>query len=283
MIFRFIAARKAEHSIKTVCLVLGVSRSGFTPGRRGCRPLGPVKTSDCLSASARSAPRTSRVRIAAHPRRARALRRRADRSRASGAPHTSGPHQRLAAQEVCWHRSRSQCAVIGSRDPASERSVISWACAAVSVGSPCRIPGATALARAASRAPNRAAVLRPQACRSRLAPGPCTRSPACAPSSHNGTGEGVVSSAPIDSRRGCAGARLAILVFSLAIAVFGLSATHSSPSRQRPTHEPRSSSPHAQPARSNVGVVRLRPWSSFRRASHPGRVRDAAGLHFRCW
>ena len=29
MIFRFIAARKAEHSIKTMCRVLGVSRSGF--------------------------------------------------------------------------------------------------------------------------------------------------------------------------------------------------------------------------------------------------------------
>ena len=29
MIFGFIAARKAEHSIKTMCRVLGVSRSGF--------------------------------------------------------------------------------------------------------------------------------------------------------------------------------------------------------------------------------------------------------------
>ena len=29
MIFRFIAAKKAEHSIKTMCRVLGVSRSGF--------------------------------------------------------------------------------------------------------------------------------------------------------------------------------------------------------------------------------------------------------------
>jgi putative transposase len=29
VIFRFIAARKAEHSIKTMCRVLGVSRSGF--------------------------------------------------------------------------------------------------------------------------------------------------------------------------------------------------------------------------------------------------------------
>ena len=29
MIFRFVAAKKAEHSIKTMCRVLGVSRSGF--------------------------------------------------------------------------------------------------------------------------------------------------------------------------------------------------------------------------------------------------------------
>jgi putative transposase len=29
VIFRFIAARKAEHSIETLCRVLGVSRSGF--------------------------------------------------------------------------------------------------------------------------------------------------------------------------------------------------------------------------------------------------------------
>jgi hypothetical protein len=29
VIFRFIAAEKAEHSIKTMCRVLGVSRSGF--------------------------------------------------------------------------------------------------------------------------------------------------------------------------------------------------------------------------------------------------------------
>ena len=29
MIFGFIAAKKAEHSIKTMCRVLGVSRSGF--------------------------------------------------------------------------------------------------------------------------------------------------------------------------------------------------------------------------------------------------------------
>jgi len=28
-VYRFIAARKAEHSIKTMCRVLGVSRSGF--------------------------------------------------------------------------------------------------------------------------------------------------------------------------------------------------------------------------------------------------------------
>jgi hypothetical protein len=27
--FRFIAAKKAEHSVKTMCRVLGVSRSGF--------------------------------------------------------------------------------------------------------------------------------------------------------------------------------------------------------------------------------------------------------------
>ena len=29
MIFRFVAAKKAEHSIKTMCRVLGVSRSGL--------------------------------------------------------------------------------------------------------------------------------------------------------------------------------------------------------------------------------------------------------------
>ena len=29
MIFRFIAAKKAEHSIKTMCRVLSVSRSGY--------------------------------------------------------------------------------------------------------------------------------------------------------------------------------------------------------------------------------------------------------------
>src|SRR3954452_19726446 len=29
VIFRFVAAKKAEHSIKTMCRVLGVSRSGF--------------------------------------------------------------------------------------------------------------------------------------------------------------------------------------------------------------------------------------------------------------
>jgi putative transposase len=29
VILRFIAAKKAEHSIKTMCRVLGVSRSGF--------------------------------------------------------------------------------------------------------------------------------------------------------------------------------------------------------------------------------------------------------------
>ena len=28
-VFRFIATRKAEHSVKTLCRVLGVSRSGF--------------------------------------------------------------------------------------------------------------------------------------------------------------------------------------------------------------------------------------------------------------
>jgi putative transposase len=28
-VFRFVAARKAEHSVKTMCRVLGVSRSGF--------------------------------------------------------------------------------------------------------------------------------------------------------------------------------------------------------------------------------------------------------------
>ena len=34
MIFRFIAARKAEHSIKTMCRVLGVSRSGYHAWKR---------------------------------------------------------------------------------------------------------------------------------------------------------------------------------------------------------------------------------------------------------
>jgi hypothetical protein len=30
-VFRFIAAKKTEHSVKTMCRVLEVSRSGFTP------------------------------------------------------------------------------------------------------------------------------------------------------------------------------------------------------------------------------------------------------------
>jgi putative transposase len=34
VIFRFIAAKKADHSIKTMCRVLGVSRSGFHAGER---------------------------------------------------------------------------------------------------------------------------------------------------------------------------------------------------------------------------------------------------------
>jgi putative transposase len=34
VIFRFIAVRKAEHSIKTMCRVLGVSRSGFHAWQR---------------------------------------------------------------------------------------------------------------------------------------------------------------------------------------------------------------------------------------------------------
>ena len=34
-VFRFIATRKAEHSVKTLCRVLGVSRSGFHAWKRG--------------------------------------------------------------------------------------------------------------------------------------------------------------------------------------------------------------------------------------------------------
>ena len=34
-VFRFIATRKAEHSVKTLCRVLGVSRSGFHAWEHG--------------------------------------------------------------------------------------------------------------------------------------------------------------------------------------------------------------------------------------------------------
>ncbi len=44
-VFRFIAARKAEYSVKTMCRVLEVSRSGSTPGSAAGRPSVPSRTS----------------------------------------------------------------------------------------------------------------------------------------------------------------------------------------------------------------------------------------------
>jgi hypothetical protein len=43
-VFEFIAEKKAEHSVKTMRRVLGVSRSGFTPGAAGIRRCGLVRT-----------------------------------------------------------------------------------------------------------------------------------------------------------------------------------------------------------------------------------------------
>ena len=53
-VFRWIAARKAEHSIKAMCRVLGVSRSGITRGRRACRRTVSCATRGCSSGSGRS-------------------------------------------------------------------------------------------------------------------------------------------------------------------------------------------------------------------------------------
>jgi hypothetical protein len=44
-VFRFIAAEKANYPISLMCRLLGVSRSGFTPGKSGRRRRGPLRTS----------------------------------------------------------------------------------------------------------------------------------------------------------------------------------------------------------------------------------------------
>ena len=91
VIFGFIAAKKAEHSIKTMCRVLGVSRSGFHAWQRRA-PSARRREDERLLERIREihAEQPRRLWLAAHPRRARARRRRAGRAQARGAPHAPG-------------------------------------------------------------------------------------------------------------------------------------------------------------------------------------------------
>ena len=92
VIFGFIAAKKAEHSIKMMCRVLGVSRSGFHAWAAPAA-VGPARVEDArLTERIREihAEQPRRLWLAAHPRRARARRRRADRPQARRAPDAPG-------------------------------------------------------------------------------------------------------------------------------------------------------------------------------------------------
>lgn len=59
-VFRFIAAERVHHPVKTLCRVLGVSRSASTPGPPGPRRSALVRTRCCSSGSATCARTESR-------------------------------------------------------------------------------------------------------------------------------------------------------------------------------------------------------------------------------
>jgi len=70
-VFGFIAARKAEHAVKTMCRVLGVSRSGFHAWERR-EPSARRREDERLLERSREIHALNRrcLWLAAHPRRA---------------------------------------------------------------------------------------------------------------------------------------------------------------------------------------------------------------------
>ena len=100
-IFGFIAAKKAEHSIASMCRVLGVSRSGFhawQARKPSARALEDARLTERIAEIHQRY--RERLWVAAHPRRAGARRRRAARPQARGALDAPGRH--LSA----WSRRR---------------------------------------------------------------------------------------------------------------------------------------------------------------------------------